>query len=241
MSKAAEIMKYTLLVLSVIFLSGCIGKKNKQKKTAQKIKFEKQKNDRIKSYDFEVAPEKNEDINRAAVRESYNSIFADDDIEGSQETFEQYEASESFFKDTGDGSPIMHQSSIKQTKQEIILKIGTILFDFNVYKKIKDGQQAKLDEIVEKIKGSSLDKEFAGIIIKGHACNSEGSEEYNLQLSDKRANTIKKHIVKKLSEEKLEGLEVSSFGCGTSELLAHGNRKQQDPNRRAEIFIVFNK
>ncbi len=75
------------------------------------------------------------------------------------------------------------------------------------------------------------------VIIEGHACNSCGSERYNLELSNNRAITIKNKILKNtsISPEKL-----SVFGCGTSHLIMHGGRVEQGPNRRVEIFIVNN-
>ena len=75
----------------------------------------------------------------------------------------------------------------------------------------------------------------AKIIIEGHACNSCGSERYNLDLSNNRALAIKDKIIQNTS---INADNISVFGCGTSHLIVHGGRSEQSPNRRVEIFIV---
>jgi OOP family OmpA-OmpF porin len=113
--------------------------------------------------------------------------------------------------------------------------LQTLLFDFDRYECIKPEYENSLKGAIAQIQVHLKNNPNAHIIIEGHACNSCGSERYNLELSNKRADTIKNKIIEsgEISNDKL-----SVFGCGTSHLIVHGSRHEQSPNRRVEIFIV---
>lgn len=94
---------------------------------------------------------------------------------------------------------------------------------------------SKLDsgdkEILDKVIGLLSQYESASIIIEGHA-SSDGSESYNLKLSEKRAESVKEYLLEKgIADERL-----STVGFGESKPV--GNNKTargRADNRRANI------
>ncbi|HVW99436.1 MAG TPA: OmpA family protein [Candidatus Babeliaceae bacterium] len=113
-----------------------------------------------------------------------------------------------------------HQSQLK-----------TLYFNFDQYilddhqKKILDYNMPFLQEAI---------KQGASIVLEGHACNSAGSDVYNLMLSEKRA----KSALNYLNELGIDNDRVTIVGRGSELcLVPHGNREQQAPNRRVEFHI----
>jgi outer membrane protein OmpA-like peptidoglycan-associated protein len=115
------------------------------------------------------------------------------------------------------------------------IHIETVLFDFDVYEHTKSDNEKALQGAMARVQLALANNPLAHVIIEGHACNSSGSERYNLELSDKRAITIKNKIV---ASTGIALDRFSVFGCGTSHLIVHGSRYEQGPNRRVEIFIL---
>jgi outer membrane protein OmpA-like peptidoglycan-associated protein len=108
------------------------------------------------------------------------------------------------------------------------------MFDFDVYKEIRADQKGIIDVVLNDSMQRYLQDKNIKFVIRGHACDSAGSEKYNMQLSDKRARTIRKRLEKIGINKK----NISSFGCGTAEIINHGNKEEQAINRRAEIYII---
>jgi len=75
--------------------------------------------------------------------------------------------------------------------------------------------------------------EGAVFVIEGHACNSAGSAEYNMMLSEKRAQNVRKMLVKRGIPSKR--LKIVGRGFEMCKV-PHGTREQQAPNRRVEIY-----
>lgn len=73
------------------------------------------------------------------------------------------------------------------------------------------------------------------IVIEGHACHSEGSAAYNLALSEKRARYVASEFAKAGIDPKI--IKIAPRGQEMP-IVKNGNRKQQAPNRRAEIFAI---
>jgi len=71
-------------------------------------------------------------------------------------------------------------------------------------------------------------------VIEGHADNI-GSDEYNLELSSRRANSVKDYFIQKgISPGRL-----SSYGYGKSmPVAANETEEGRAKNRRVEILIV---
>lgn len=124
-----------------------------------------------------------------------------------------------------------NMDTIKSSKKHI----GTVQYAFNVYKEIRKEFKPELHQIINSISTMLQINPNLQIIIEGHACNSEGSERYNIELSHKRAESIKDYIV---NNTNINPENISVFGCGTSHLIVYGNRSEQSPNRRAEVFTL---
>jgi outer membrane protein OmpA-like peptidoglycan-associated protein len=75
----------------------------------------------------------------------------------------------------------------------------------------------------------------AQFIIEGFS-DSFGSDEYNLDLSQRRADSIKKWL---LSQQILNGSTIQARGFGKTHFIvpSNGSIEQQRLNRRVEIVI----
>ena len=110
-----------------------------------------------------------------------------------------------------------------------IEKIGKIYFDFDS-DVIRKQSYPILDDVVSKIK--SLGK-FDKIIIEGH-CSYEGTDEYNMSLSKRRALSVKKYLISKgINGEKLE---IKPFGESLP-IASNENEEGRAENRRVEFII----
>lgn len=112
--------------------------------------------------------------------------------------------------------------------------VGTVNFAFDKFKAPKNNDYFEMEKIVAQIHDRYAQNKNIKVLITGHSCNWAGSEKYNLQLSDKRALTVSKYIMKHTS---LSRDNIMHYGCGTSQLLTDGDKEQQSVNRRAEVFI----
>ncbi len=115
--------------------------------------------------------------------------------------------------------------------------LKTIYFEFDKFKldDLRPDQKPVLAHDVQVIK-SLIDKGYQ-IIIEGHACDSAGSTSYNMMLSEKRARTIKEALEK----EGIQG-DIHFVGRGCEHLVVTGgDRQQQAPNRRVEIYADLTK
>jgi len=97
-----------------------------------------------------------------------------------------------------------------------------VLFEFNKADLRPAGQQ-KLDEIADRLKGANV-QQIAAI---GHA-DRIGSEDYNQQLSEKRAEAVKQY----LSQKGVEQNKVRSEGRGESEPVTGDQCKGNKPNAK---------
>lgn len=110
--------------------------------------------------------------------------------------------------------------------------LKNIFFEFNKYRvdDLRQDQRPVLEHDVEIVK-SLADKGYR-ISVEGHACNSAGSTEYNMMLSEDRARAIadyfKRHGVRG---------DISTVGHGSEHrIVESGTREQQAPNRRVEVY-----
>jgi OOP family OmpA-OmpF porin len=102
---------------------------------------------------------------------------------------------------------------------------------FNFDKSVLKAEgKAKLDDLVGKLKGISLEV----IIAVGHT-DSVGTDSYNQKLSVKRAETVKAYLVSKGVEKN----RIYTEGKGESSPVADNKTKEgQAKNRRVEIEVV---
>lgn len=123
------------------------------------------------------------------------------------------------------------------TKKEIeiirkILEIrDEIKFEHDSYKLTKDSKQS-LKTIANLILEG--DHEFKKIVIEGHA-NKIGTEEYNLNLSEKRAKEVKNELLKLGLKENL--VDTQGFGEGKPKNIEMWDVAKKE-NRRVEFNVV---
>ncbi len=73
------------------------------------------------------------------------------------------------------------------------------------------------------------------IEIQGHTDNT-GRQDYNYNLSNKRARVLKDYLIAHGVEN-----EIKTFGLGDSEpLFPNNSREGRQGNRRVEIFLLTN-
>lgn len=156
--------------------------------------------------------------------EEYTSSF-----DTSEEAFTLEESTNPFFRPEGSielvDAPLWEQD--QRTEFE------PIYFEFDQYK-IKPEQKSALERNVVKIQ-QALASENTYVVVEGHACKSAGTPRYNIMLSERRAEEVKKVLVKNgVSVDKIKVVGRGSEMCK----VPSGNREQQAPNRRVEFYIV---
>ena len=121
----------------------------------------------------------------------------------------------------------MYERRSAPTSEKVTFAADAV-FDFDK-SVVKPEGRAKLDELVGKIKGITLEV----VIAVGHT-DSIGSDAYNQRLSERRAEAVRQALVK----EGLTAGAISTVGRGKTQPLvptADGVREPQ--NRRAEIVL----
>jgi outer membrane protein OmpA-like peptidoglycan-associated protein len=106
---------------------------------------------------------------------------------------------------------------------------GVLLFDFDS-STIKPEAHTVLDEVAIILEANP---EIKGEI-RGHA-DSTGAEEYNLQLSEKRAKAVEKY----LEDKGLDPARFTSKGYGASQPIASNETEEgRQENRRVELVRI---
>jgi outer membrane protein OmpA-like peptidoglycan-associated protein len=118
--------------------------------------------------------------------------------------------------------------SVDSDSRGMIIRFSDILFDFDKYNLSSDARKV-LDKLVEIIKTKYPNNE---IIVEGHTDNI-GTDEYNQNLSEKRAQTVATILKNKLGHDK-----VSYRGMGKSKPIDDNSTPAgRQRNRRVEIII----
>lgn len=210
-------MKKNLLYIIALLplLQGCCGRRNKStSKTSGNVAIEL---------------EKNKGKNGAK-----KNIFIDDAV--GQFEFEEEEGafSANAMKDSATLNLVESaQAREWEERRAAQAKHGfkVIYFDFGQYE-IRADQAAALKHDVAAVK--KLISQGYDIVVEGHACNSAGSEAYNLQLSADRAKSVKKHLV----GQGIPAERIKTVGRGFEMcVVPAGNREQQSSNRRVEFYV----
>lgn len=108
----------------------------------------------------------------------------------------------------------------------------TVYYDFDRHD-IRQDQKQVLDRNLSQIKSAARKGET--IIIEGHACTAGGSAQYNMTLSEHRARSVKKYLVK--HGVPAENLKVVGRGAEMCKV-SGGDQEQQAPNRRVEFYEI---
>ncbi len=124
----------------------------------------------------------------------------------------------------------------KKVGQKIQVSLsGDVLFDFDKWD-IKKAAEKTLYKLVKAIKNLKVKE----VLIEGHT-DSKGSEEYNLALSQRRADSVKAWLIEKGG---LSGTNIMTKGYGESKPVAPNthpdgsdNPAGRAKNRRVEIYV----
>lgn len=105
----------------------------------------------------------------------------------------------------------------------------TVYFNYDQYN-IKNDQLGALSYNLEQ--ATDLVKQNNMLVIEGHACNSAGTAQYNMMLSEDRAKSIARYFIANGIDK--SNIQTVGFGCKIP-IVEYGNKEQQAPNRRVEI------
>ncbi|MBL9102238.1 MAG: OmpA family protein [Myxococcales bacterium] len=138
----------------------------------------------------------------------------------------------------GDPPPLPPRPKVVQEKpKRVVVEDNKIVinekiqFDFNKAT-IKPESDSLMQEIITVIKENPHIKKIA---IEGHT-SSEGSDKYNLKLSDKRAKAVMEYLVKK-GELPKEMFTAKGFG-ESKQIADESTEEGKEKNRRVEFNIT---
>lgn len=160
-------------------------------------------------------------------------LFLDDNVK--EFTFEEEQESgfsPSSLKDYSKLDLVANREWEERKAEQAKQGLKAIYFDFDQYS-IRPDQDAAFKKNLESVK--KLTKQGRTVVIEGHACNSAGDENYNMHLSEQRAKSVKKALVK----HGVPADQLKTVGRGFEMCIVHsGTREQQTPNRRVEVFVL---
>jgi outer membrane protein OmpA-like peptidoglycan-associated protein len=137
-------------------------------------------------------------------------------------------AAESSRRQVEDLAGQLRDLQAKQTDRGLVLTLGDVLFDTGK-STLKPGAASTIDRLavfLDRAKDRS-------VAIEGHT-DSVGTDEYNLQLSEERANSVKFALVAK----GIDGQRVTTVGKGEDVPVAgNDNAAGRQQNRRVEIIV----
>jgi len=116
----------------------------------------------------------------------------------------------------------------RETARGLIVNINDVLFDFNKYT-LKPGAREKM----AKVSGILLAYPGLKLQLEGHT-DSVGSDEYNLGLSQHRADAVRDF----LTEQGVPVANITSIGLGKSDPVASNDTAAgRQQNRRVELVV----
>ena len=131
-----------------------------------------------------------------------------------------------------------HPGRIETTTKELVRDeknsqgFSRIFFDFDSHA-IRNDQKDIL--VKNTYQAKKVLKNGGYLIVEGHACRSAGSAVYNMMLSEKRAEKVASN----LSHHGVPAERIKIVGRGYEmPLVPSGNREEQAPNRRVEMYMV---
>ena len=117
---------------------------------------------------------------------------------------------------------------VKEPEKVKVVMKDTVLFDFNSYK-----LKPEAKEMLRKVAKTLNENPDTVIVVVGYT-DSTGSFDYNVKLSEKRAEAVRNELV-------LNGVDptrIVVFGCGPKHPIAPNNTPEgRSLNRRVEILI----
>jgi len=116
----------------------------------------------------------------------------------------------------------------RESARGLIVNVSDVLFDFNKYT-LKPGAREKM----AKVAGILLAYPGLKIQVEGHT-DSVGSDEYNMKLSQQRADSVRDYLV----AQAVPAANVSAVGLGKADPVAsNDNAAGRQQNRRVELVV----
>lgn len=116
----------------------------------------------------------------------------------------------------------------KPTERGLVLTLGDVLFDTG-QATLKPGAHATIDRLAQALQASPDRK----VIIEGHT-DSMGSDEYNQQLSERRAMAVQSALM----QRGVSGGQISAAGKGeTFPVASNSDSGGRQQNRRVELIF----
>lgn len=129
---------------------------------------------------------------------------------------------------------VLEKEEIEVVREGTVLELENIYYEYNSHL-ISPGAAAELDELASiMVKDSTMEIE-----LRAHT-DSRGSELYNLQLSQRRAQSAKEHLV----QAGIDPSRIRTVGLGESQLRNHCSpgvqctEEEHAFNRRTEVVVI---
>ncbi len=127
----------------------------------------------------------------------------------------------------------IYSSSLDKSFNAGVEEDGTIYDVFFAYDKYALSSQAR--DILENNAKILNRNKGAKVVIEGH-CDERGSNEYNIALGDRRAQTVKKYLLR----VGVDGSDISTVSYGEEKPFCEGSGEQcWKKNRRAHFVVKY--
>ncbi len=226
-------------VISAIFISGC-AKKDKKDAKAKQSKFLAQDDTR----EVPIYTEESEALLADATVSDF--AFVDDEdafVDEASIEHEKVAMADSLENDLADEALPMAPEAMNESSDllvsldsEVDWDFENVQFGFNKNNVNKDQLETIKSNVLQAKKAVEQGKE---VVVSGHTCQI-GSATYNLALSQKRAEAVKKELIK----EGVPSDSIKTIGKGYESPLVWTNAtdratkiKELSVNRRAEIVV----
>lgn len=120
-------------------------------------------------------------------------------------------------------------AKVKEEARGVVITLsGGVLFASGKYELLPIARN-KLDEVAKALS----DQGYKSIVVEGHT-DSRGSETQNMSLSERRAESVRAHLVSR----GIDASKISSVGLGESRPIADNSTAEgRANNRRVEIIV----
>lgn len=216
----------------LVVLSGCCSKKN-----GKKNKKATNKNATISQVDIPLAD------NSESIRSFFDSDLKDfvaiEDSNLNNEAQNNQATAQNNAADLSNDFTRMQNNAVADNDMK------KIYFEFDKYDVVNEHQSVELTNNINQVKAVLAHADKTGtqaiFAVEGHACDSAGSDVYNVALSQKRAKTIADYLVN--NGVSRENIKIVGRGSEMPEIVdgkpVKGNREEQWINRRSEIHILY--
>ena len=117
---------------------------------------------------------------------------------------------------------------VKEPEKVRIVMKDTVLFDFNSY-----SLKGEAKQMLRRVAATLNQKPDTVIVIVGYT-DSTGSFSYNVRLSEKRAEAVRRELI----VNGVDPTRILTFGCGPKHPIAPNNTPEgRSLNRRVEILV----